>query len=100
MAGPAHDIGEDERQKRFEQPAADAIQHHSALSRGVELRAAVIGRAGFQNIFPNPKNFIHGVERVDLEFQPAVADYVNLVKVDGTWRIVNKVYYRKRSAFH
>ena len=22
-------------------------------------------------------------------------DYVNLVKIDGTWRIVNKVYYRK-----
>jgi len=22
-------------------------------------------------------------------------DYVNLVKVDGTWKIVNKVYYRK-----
>ena len=27
MAGPAHDIGEDERQKRFKKPAADAIQH-------------------------------------------------------------------------
>src|ERR1019366_9667460 len=27
MAGPAHNIGEDERQKRFKKPAADAIQH-------------------------------------------------------------------------
>jgi hypothetical protein len=27
MAGPAHDIGEDERQKRVEKAATDAIQH-------------------------------------------------------------------------
>ena len=27
MAGPTHDIGKDERQKRIEKPATDAIQH-------------------------------------------------------------------------
>ena len=34
MAGPAHDIGEDEGQKRFEKAAADAIQHLNGQEPG------------------------------------------------------------------
>jgi hypothetical protein len=34
MAGPAHDIGEDEGQTRFEKPAADAIQHLNGQEPG------------------------------------------------------------------
>ena len=34
MAGPAHDIGEDEGQKRFEKPAADPIQHLNSQEPG------------------------------------------------------------------
>jgi hypothetical protein len=34
MAGPAHDFGEDEGQKRFEKAAADAIQHLNGQEPG------------------------------------------------------------------
>jgi len=38
VAGPAHDIGEDERQKRFEKAAADAIQHLNGQQPGRVVR--------------------------------------------------------------
>jgi hypothetical protein len=37
-----------------------------------------------------------GVAKVELEFPDALlTDYLTVVKVDGTWRIVNKVFHRQ-----
>ena len=51
----------------FVNMAANSIQHHSALSGGIELRPAVVFGAGEKNILPDPEHLIDGIERVHLE---------------------------------
>src|SRR5579859_3421713 len=46
---------------------ADSIEHHGALRRGIEFGPAEVLRTGHQNILPDPKDFVDGIERVDLE---------------------------------
>ena len=47
--------------------AADAGNLHRGVGGGVELPAAEIRAAGEEDVLPNPKDFVHGIQGINFK---------------------------------